>query len=78
MTYIFLDPRILSGCILGLHRNFHRAYMEISMLTQSNPDSGPWRQCGKHELYLWEGTDKPHYGITIPPTVKGSSERVVE
>lgn len=52
--------------------------MEISMLTQSNPDSGPWRQCGKHELYLWEGTDKPHYGITIPPTVKGSSERVVE
>ena len=23
MTYIFLDPRILSGCNLGIHRNFH-------------------------------------------------------
>lgn len=34
MTYIFLDPRILFGCILGLHRNFHSVGMEISMLTQ--------------------------------------------
>lgn len=41
MTYIFLDPRILSGCILGLHKNFPSACMEISMLTQSHADSGP-------------------------------------
>lgn len=28
MTYIFLSPRILSGCMLGIHRNFQSACLE--------------------------------------------------
>lgn len=29
MTYIFLGPRIRSDCVLGIHRNFHSACIDI-------------------------------------------------
>lgn len=56
MTYIFLDPRILSGCNLGTHRNFFSVCTELSMLTQNNPVSGLWKQCRKYELDFCEAT----------------------
>ena len=76
MTYVFLGPRTLSDCILGIHRNFHSAAWN-NMPIQNNPDTGPWRQCRKHELYMWWSHQQVWLcRIARPSTVKVSPGRM--